>query len=471
MKTQQVRNLYALSLIILDGIMVAVAFVLAYRLRMLIPFPAEAENLQPFGAYVGLMVVQIIAVVGAQLFNRQFYIPRAVSRVDQFYAVFASVSIGTVISVAVSAFFFKGTTLEADYPRVMVMYAWLLAILLIMLGRAAHQVVREFLRDRGVGKDRLLIVGTGDIARIILQRILWSPQLGYELVGVVHNVEDGDAILDVPVLGGVEDLPDLIDRHNVDEVIVAMPEQGHREVVRVISYCERGRVSIKVFPDIFQFVTTEAGIDDLGGLPLLTVRNFALRGYMLIVKRLMDMLGAALGLVVFSPFMMLVAVAIKLESPGPVFFVQERMGLDGRPFKMIKFRSMRSDAESAGPGWTVDDDPRQTRLGRFLRRIDIDELPNLINVLLGEMSLVGPRPEQPYYVDEFRNTVPRYMERHREKAGMTGWAQVNGLRGDTSIVERTKYDLWYTENWSILLDVKILLRTVWQIMSGRARRG
>ncbi|MDX1687680.1 MAG: exopolysaccharide biosynthesis polyprenyl glycosylphosphotransferase, partial [Candidatus Promineifilaceae bacterium] len=263
----------------------------------------------------------------------------------------------------------------------------------------------------------------------------------------------------------------LIEAQDVDEVIIATPEEGHREVVRVISYCERGRVSIKVFPDIFQFVTTDAGIDDLGGLPLLTVRNYAMRGYMLIVKRLMDVVGAAIGLVALSPLMLLVAVAIKLESPGPVFFVQDRMGLDGRPFKLIKFRSMRNDAEARGPGWTVSDDPRQTRLGRWLRRIDIDELPNLINVFLGEMSLVGPRPEQPYYVEEFRKTVPRYMERHREKAGMTGWAQVNGLRGDTSITERTKYDLWYTEHWSILLDVKILIRTVWQIVTGNSHRG
>ncbi len=471
MKTQQVRNIYAVTLILLDAVMVAVAFILAHRLRVLLPFPAPAQNLRPLGAYTSLMVVQIVAVVGTLLFNRQYYIPRAVSRVDQFYSVFASVSIGTVISVAVSAFFFKGTAWETDYPRVMIAYAWLLSILLIMLGRAGHQVIREMLRDRGIGKDRLLVVGAGDVARIILQRILWSPQLGYELVGVVHNIADAGSMLDVPVLGNVEALPELIERHDIDEVIVAIPEQGHREVVRVISFCERGRVSIKVFPDIFQFVTTEADIDDLGGLPLLTVRNFALRGYMLILKRLLDMLGAAAGLVVFSPIMMLVAFAIKLESPGPVFFVQERMGLDGRPFKMIKFRSMRTDAERGGPGWTVDNDPRQTRLGRWLRSIDIDELPNLINVLIGEMSLVGPRPEQPYYVDEFRNTVPRYMERHREKAGMTGWAQVNGLRGDTSIVERTKYDLWYTEHWSLLLDVKIILRTVWQTIGGRARRG
>lgn len=471
MKTQQVRNIFAISLIFLDAILVVAAFILAYRLRATIPFPAEVENLRPFAEYAPLMVVQVLAVVASLMFNRQYYVPRAVSRVDQFYAVSASVTIGVVISLAVSAFFFKGTSLEADYPRVMIVYAWLLTIIFIMLGRAVHQVIRDLLRDRGVGKDRLLVVGVGDIARVIIQRILWSPQLGYELVGVIDSPGDADSILGVPIVGTAEELPALIEEHDVDEVIIAIPEKGHREVVRVISYCERGRVSIKVFPDIFQFVTSEAGIDDLGGLPLLSVRSFALRGYMLIVKRLMDVVGAVLGLVVFSPLMMLVAIAVKLESPGPVFFVQERMGLDGRPFKMIKFRSMRSDAERAGPGWTVDDDPRQTRLGRLLRRIDIDELPNLINVLLGEMSLVGPRPEQPYYVEEFRNTVPRYMERHREKAGMTGWAQVNGLRGDTSIVERTKYDLWYTEHWSILLDVKIIVRTFWQILTGRSRKG
>jgi exopolysaccharide biosynthesis polyprenyl glycosylphosphotransferase len=238
----------------------------------------------------------------------------------------------------------------------------------------------------------------------------------------------------------------------------------------VISYCERGRVSIKIFPDVFQFVTSQASIDELGGLPLLSVRDYALRGYLLIFKRLMDMMGAALGLVILSPLMMLIAVAIKFESPGPVFFVQERMGLDAKPFRMIKFRSMRRDAERHGPGWTTDNDPRQTRLGIFIRKIEADELPNLINVLLGEMSLVGPRPEQAHYVNEFRETVPRYMDRHQEKGGMTGWAQVNGLRGDTSIAERTKYDLWYMENWSILLDIKIILRTMWQIVERKSRK-
>ncbi|MEJ2747969.1 MAG: exopolysaccharide biosynthesis polyprenyl glycosylphosphotransferase, partial [Anaerolineae bacterium] len=192
--------------------------------------------------------------------------------------------------------------------------------------------------------------------------------------------------------------------------------------------------------------------------------DYAMRGYMLIFKRFIDLVGAGVGLVLLSPLMLLVAVAIKLESPGPAFFVQERMGLDGKPFMMLKFRSMRRDAEKDGPGWTTDNDPRRTRLGTFLRRIEVDELPNLINVFIGEMSLVGPRPEQAHYVAQFREIVPRYMDRHREKGGMTGWAQVNGLRGDTSITERTKYDLWYSENWSVWLDLKIVIRTIWQII-------
>jgi exopolysaccharide biosynthesis polyprenyl glycosylphosphotransferase len=294
--------------------------------------------------------------------------------------------------------------------------------------------------------------------------------LGYELCGIVNGSDDRKDLLGVPVVGAPEDLPDLIERYGIDEVIIAVPEKGHRETVRVIEYCDRGRVTIKVFPDIFQYITNQATIDDLGGLPLLSVRDFALRGYLLIFKRIIDFFGSVALLILLSPLMLLTALAIKLESPGPVFFVQQRMSLDGRRFWLIKFRSMHKDAESAGPGWTTQDDPRQTRLGTFLRRFELDELPNLINVFLGEMSLVGPRPEQEHYVEQFRRIVPRYMNRHREKAGMTGWAQINGLRGDTSILERTKYDLWYSENWSILLDTKILLRTLWQIVLVRRKQ-
>jgi len=194
------------------------------------------------------------------------------------------------------------------------------------------------------------------------------------------------------------------------------------------------------------------------------VRDVALRGWRLTVKRWVDLIGSTAILVLLSPFMLLIALLVKLDSPGPVFYAQERMGLDAKPFPMLKFRSMRADAEKdTGPVWATANDTRKTRLGAFLRRYSLDELPQFINVLHGDMSLVGPRPERPVFVDQFRQIVPRYMERHKERAGLTGWAQVNGLRGDTSIVERTKYDLWYIENWSLLLDFKILLKTVFSL--------
>ena len=200
---------------------------------------------------------------------------------------------------------------------------------------------------------------------------------------------------------------------------------------------------------------------------MLAVRDVALRCWKLSVKRAMDIAVSGLGLVILSPVLLLVALLVKLGSKGPVLYTQVRVGLDGRPFEMIKFRSMRVDAEAAsGPVWASEDDPRRTRLGTFMRKTSIDELPQLVNVLVGDMSLVGPRPERPVFVDQFRQVVPRYMERHKEKAGMTGWAQVNGLRGDTSIIERTKYDLYYIENWSLLFDLKIIVRTFMNALRG-----
>jgi exopolysaccharide biosynthesis polyprenyl glycosylphosphotransferase len=269
-------------------------------------------------------------------------------------------------------------------------------------------------------------------------------------------------------LGRIGALPALIDEHSIDEVIIALPEASHEEILTIISLCEPGKVNIKVYPDVFQIIAAQVSIGDLGGLPLLTVRDIALRGWRLTLKRAVDLLGSAVGLILLSPLMVLVAALIKLDSRGPVFYGQVRMGLDAKPFWTIKFRSMRADAEAeTGPVWAIKDDPRRTRLGTLIRHFSIDELPQLINVLVGEMSLVGPRPERPVFVEQFKQSIPRYMDRHREKAGLTGWAQVNGLRGDTSISERTKYDLWYIENWSLLLDFKIILKTIFNTFTSK----
>jgi exopolysaccharide biosynthesis polyprenyl glycosylphosphotransferase len=460
MDSRRFRTLFSLSLAVMDTAMVVAAFVGAYRLRKLIPWPAEAVELPPrFLPYVGVLVIHVASVLFVFFLFRMYHLVRATSRVDQFYSILGGLTVATLLSVALSALLLKNSVFEVNLPRVMVFYAWAGGVLLVTLGRWALQQIRAALQIRGAVQDHVILIGTGDIARLVIQKIQSQPYLGYRLLGVVNGQSVPDHVEGFPVLGQVEDLPRLMDECRVDEVIIATPEAPDEEMVQLISLCYREGVSIKVFPDVFELMAAGVTIDDLGGLPLLNVRDVALRGWKLTFKRAMDLVGSAIGLILLSPVMMVIALLIKLDSPGPVIYVQGRMGLDAKPFPVFKFRSMRADAEANGPGWTVKDDPRVTRLGRFIRKYSIDELPQLVNVLLGDMSLVGPRPEQPAFVDQFRQMIPRYMERHREKSGLTGWAQVNGLRGDTSIMERTKYDLWYIENWSVWLDIKILIRT------------
>jgi len=476
---RRAKLLFTISLVVLDIADIAWAFYLAYRLRQWIKWPAPPLNIGPFHNYVGMMVVQVLAMLVVFFFYRLYHRPRALSSIDEFYSLFGAVSVGTILAIALSSLTFKNSALELDYSRGMILYAWVLTIVLAGIGRFAHGRVQQALQARGLGGARVLIVGTGEVGQMILQKILYLPGLGYEVMGFVdgddpstvseaaseHRLEN---VMGVPVLGRIGDIPSLIDGHSIDEVIVALPEASHEEILTIISLCERGKVSIKIYPDVFQIIAAQVSIDDLGGLPLLTVRDIALRGWRLTLKRVVDLIGSAIGLVVLSPLMLLVAALVKLDSQGPVFYAQVRMGLDAKPFWMIKFRSMRTDAEAeTGPVWATEDDPRRTRLGAFIRRFSIDEWPQFINVLLGEMSLVGPRPERPVFVEQFKRSIPRYMDRHREKAGLAGWAQVNGLRGDTSIAERTKYDLWYIENWSLLLDFKIILKTIFNAFTSR----
>ncbi len=463
---RRANALFVLLLLVNDVVMVALAFYLAYWLRRLVAFPPPV-SIGPFSEYLAMMIVQVVVMVIVYFFARLYDLKRTVSAIDEFYRIFAATSIGAIGTIAATAFIFKNSTLELDFPRVMVVYAWVGTVALVTIGRSFLAYLRNVLRSRGIWVDRLLIVGTGDVGRMILQKVRQMPGLGYRVVGFVDGEPPPSGqIMGVPVLGGLDDLPAIIEQHEVEEVIIGRPDLAHQEVLAIISRCERGQVAIKIFPDLFQIIATELSIGDLGGLPLLSVRDVALRGWRLTLKRAVDLVLSAIALIILSPFLILIALWVKLDSRGPAFYAQERMGLDAKPFWCLKFRSMRTDAEEDGPGWTTEGDPRVTRLGAWIRHLSIDELPQLMNVLLGEMSLVGPRPEQPLYVEQFRRSIPRYMDRHREKAGLTGWAQVNGLRGDTSIAERTKYDLWYIENWSLWLDLKIMLRTVFQVVKG-----
>ena len=450
---KRTQFMLVIALITMDILMTTLAFLLAHRLRLL----AAGDSVGPLINYLPILPLQVGSILIVFLLQRLYYRRHNTPYLDEFYALFGAVSIATLMSVAFTSLLFRD---QIDYHRWMMIYLWALTLILVSFGRLFVTRLFRMLQARGIGEDRVLLIGTGDVGRMILQKIRHSPNLGYRIVGAVDSNPNAIPLAEVPLLGTPADIPQIIEDQRVDEVIVALPEASHQEILGIISMCEREKVGIRVFPDVFQIMANEVSISDFGGLPLLTVRDVALRGWKLALKRIVDIVGASLALLFASPVMMLTALLIKLESPGPVFYVQERMGLDARPFPMLKFRSMRADAESNGPGWTVKNDPRRTRFGALIRRISFDELPQFINVLVGDMSLVGPRPERPVYVEQFRQRIPRYMDRHREKAGITGWAQVNGLRGDTSVVERTKYDVWYIENWSLALDFKIIIQTV-----------
>ena len=467
MDKKHYETLVTLSLLMLDALTITLAYLMAYQLRAAISFPSDPQGLESLTKYGRVILVQVVCIQTMFYLHRLYHGTRTMGRVDRAYAVFGAVSVGALLSIAFSTLLFNNTVFEVDYSRTIVVYAWVMTIVLVLLGRGIHGSMLALLRGQGLGLHRLLVLGTGDAAVVVIQKVIGSPQLGYQLVGLVDGSEAPSQVLGVAVLGHSDDLYELVEVHSIDEVIIARPDATREELLGLIARCQRGRVSVKVIPDVYEIMAGEVSVDDLGGLPLLTLRDIALRGWRMSLKRIVDLIISAAGMVLFSPLMILVAVLIKLGSDGPVFFFQDRVGLDGKAFKIFKFRSMRTDASEESQ-WTVAEDSRRTGLGSFIRRFSIDELPQLINVVVGDMSLVGPRPEQPQFVEHFQEHIPRYMERHREKAGITGWAQVNGLRGDTSIEDRTRYDLWYVENWSFWLDFKIILRTVFQVLAGRA---
>lgn len=473
-RSHRFKAFLQLSLIAVDIAMLVLAFGMGYSARNNLPLPSlPVSDPPPFERYFPILMIHTVTIMTFFYFTRMYHMKRAISRIDVGYTIAQNVSIGTFLAIAVETLALKNSGLDLDYPRGVLVYAWLFSIVTVVTGRELHRQVVVRLRKVGIGRDRVLVVGVNQIAQSIIGQIQRSPQFGFEVVGAVDRSlaeldEEKLSGLHIPLLGEVNELPNLIDTFQIDEVIIALPDATRHELMEIISLSQRGTVDIKIFPDNFSFITSGLTVDDLGGMPLLGVRDIALRGWKLSLKRVVDIIGAFMGLVFLSPFFLLTAAFIYLSDRGPVFFTQERVGLDGRPFQMIKFRTMRIDAEKYGK-WTTKDDPRKTRIGSFMRKTNWDEMPNLINVIYGQMSLVGPRPEQLQFVQEFRHTIPRYMERHREKAGMTGWAQVNGLRGDTSIEERLKYDLYYVENWSIWFDIKIILRTAAQTVLFRNR--
>jgi exopolysaccharide biosynthesis polyprenyl glycosylphosphotransferase len=465
-RSSRIKRLTSLLLMLSDILALTLGFALAYEVRRLQLGTSEQILYPEFERYLPILLLNAAVIVVLMYASRLYHLGRTFSRIDMARQTLGVVTLGTVIASGIQDLLLRNTLLEVDYPRSMYLYVWIFSTLLVVIGREMHRLLLNALRRRKLASDNLLVVGSSSAARDLIESIQRRPELGYNVVGVVDKQADGrERIEGVNLLGVYHELPRIIDQFQIEQVIIALPDERRHEFPELLVLCQRGRVDIKVLPDVFAYMAGDLNVDDLGGTPLLTVRDIALRGWKLSAKRAVDIAGSLAGLIALSPAMLLTAILIRMDTPGSVFYTQERMGLDGRPFPMIKFRSMTTDAEKAGPGWTKPGDSRVTRTGRFLRSSNWDEIPQLINILMGHMSLVGPRPERPTYVQSFRERIPRYMERHREKAGLTGWAQINGLRGDTSIEERTKFDLWYVENWSLWLDIKIIIRTAWQTIT------
>lgn len=337
-----------------------------------------------------------------------------------------------------------------------------LNVVLTVIERNVVRIVLMNARRIGLNQKHIILVGYSQAAEEYIDRIEQNPQWGYKVMGILaDNKVPGDMYQKVSVIGALENLSSILEENNPDEIAITLGLNEYYKLERIVAMCEKSGVHTKFIPDYSKIIPTKPYTEDLLGLPVINIRHVPLSNtFNMMVKRVMDIVGALFCIVLFSPVMLLTALLIRLTSPGPLIFTQERVGLHNRPFKMYKFRSMEVQSkEEEKKGWTVKNDPRVTPVGKIIRKTSIDELPQFFNVLKGDMSLVGPRPERPQFVEKFREEIPRYMIKHQVRPGITGWAQINGYRGNTSIRKRIEHDLYYIENWTVGLDVKILLMT------------
>jgi exopolysaccharide biosynthesis polyprenyl glycosylphosphotransferase len=418
--------------------------------------PITGGEVPQFGPYLGAIPVLIAAILASLAVNRAYNQTRGRSFVDEAYGLIGGVSVGSILLLAAMSLY-----RAFSYSRLMVVYFAVATAVLLVVCRLGMRVALSQLRRRGLGTTRALVVGSGPGAEILIHRLEMFPEYGYELIGVIDDqLMPGEQYHRIPVIGGRGDLSHAVMRNSVDEVFMALPPGDHRDLLRLIDVIADTGAEIKILPGLLDIMASGVVADDIDGIPLVGVRRSRLVGGNLLVKRAFDVALSALLLIPGIPLMAIIAIAIRLDSPGPVIYRQERVGKDGRLFTAYKFRSMIQDAEAdTGPVFTSRDDPRITKVGRFLRRTSFDEVPQVVNVLLGEMSLVGPRPERPHFVAQFEQEVQGYGQRHDVRPGITGWAQLNDLRQDTSIEQRTIYDTYYVDNWSLAFDLKILVTT------------
>jgi Undecaprenyl-phosphate glucose phosphotransferase len=459
--------------VISDGLLGMTAFAVAYLLRFHGPIatmiPPVRGVTPPLGQYLDMLPFIGALVPVAYHVQGLYRLRRGRTRVDDFFAVFVgsilAVVLGLVGTLYFQVYYVPDNLQEPGYE--LSRLVWILFLTInVAFTYTSREIVRAALERRwkaGIGLKRVIIAGAGELGKVVADKLLEHRELGFKVIGFLDDRAAGDHIgyRGLPLLGTLPEADEIVRRERIDHVYVALPLEEHVKMLGLVEATNREGVDVHVVPDLLQFIALRARLENLDGVPIISLNDVPLRGFNSLLKRVID-IGIS-GMALFSmgaPFMV-IALLIKRSSTGPVFYKQERMGLDGKAFQVYKFRSMYLGAEDeTGPVWARDNDPRCTPIGRWLRRFDLDELPQLWNVLRGDMSIVGPRPERPYFVEQFKHRIPQYMLRHKVKAGITGWAQVNGWRGNTSLEKRIEYDLYYIENWSVGLDLKIMWLTL-----------
>ena len=438
--------------IAIDVAVLAVAFALSYFTRFDVlhgaPRPPTRETL------ITLLLVLVLFPVAYRQ-SRLYATNRIRTHLEEVFELFKATITASLVLVALTYFG------RERYSRLTLALFAGYSFVLVAATRVAFRVWLEALRRRGLNLKSILLVGAGELGERVVETIEHHRELGFRVTGVLSRdlLLPGTTVRGVPVIGTADEVERILTEHPVDQVILALPSEDTGLLKTLMGKLALRTVDVKIVPDLFQYVTLYGGLEEFGGLPIVSLQGGPLEGWNLVAKRAFDILFSAVALILTSPILLMVALMVKLTSRGPVLYKQERMGMDGAVFPILKFRTMRTDAESSGARMATAGDDRRTPVGAFLRRTSLDELPQLFNVLRGDMSLLGPRPERPVFIEEFKRQIPKYHLRHKVKAGITGWAQINGLRGQTSIAKRIEYDLYYIENWSLLLDLKILVRT------------
>lgn len=444
--------------LIMDVLIVIISYAVAWFLHF--------EIFNDFGPEVGILPMEsymraLIVIVPAYILLYYYcnvYKPQRTSGYGrEIYSIFCANTIG-LVAIIVLLYIVKLN----DYSRKMFFIFYVLNIGLTSLSRLIVRKTLRTLRAKGRNLKHILLAGYSRAGEEYINRILGNPEWGYVVCGILDDfVPAGTLYRGIKVLGRIDNLHEILPENELDEIAITLSLKDYDRLEEIVSICEKFGVHTKFIPDYNSMIPSRPYTEDLMGLPVINIRYVPLSNTLnSMAKRLVDIMGSLAGIVITSPIMLIAAIAIKVSSPGPVIFKQERVGLHSKSFYMYKFRSMEQQKPSEEQkAWTVKNDPRVTGIGRILRKTSLDELPQLFNILRGDMSLVGPRPERPHFVEKFKEEIPRYMVKHQVRPGLTGWAQVNGYRGDTSIRKRIEYDLYYIENWSMLLDIKIIFRT------------